>query len=126
MPSLDPEEQVWGIAYGIKEEDAAAVLQYLDFRERGGYTQKYCKFYPKNNSEPALDVLLYLATTENKNYGGRADINTIVQEVLVAVGPSGPNIDYVLCLANKMREIAPDINDEHLFAVEKGIKEFLL
>lgn len=49
----------------------------------------------------------------------------IVEQVLTAVGPSGPNIDYVLSLANKMREIAPDIEDEHLFAVEKGIQQFL-
>lgn len=65
--------------------------------------------------------MFYLATEDNNNYAGEADVEDIVKQCAIAVGPSGPNIDYVLHLAETMREIAPEILDEHLFAVEEGL-----
>lgn len=112
---------MWGVAYGINPKKERDVINYLDFRERGGYTKTFCKFFPKNCTV-GLDVLFYLATNDNNNYAGEADVDTIVKQIATAVGPSGPNVEYVLALAKTMREIAPDVVDEHLFAVEEGLR----
>lgn len=100
------------------------MIEYLDHRERGGYTQNFCKFYPKGSVGETIDVMFYLATTTNNNWAGETDIDSIVKQIATANGPSGPNIDYVLALAKRMREIAPDVNDEHLFAVEQGLLNY--
>ena len=37
-------------------------------------------------------------------------------------GPSGPNKEYVYNLAAAMRELAPDVEDDHLFSLEAAVR----
>lgn len=37
VPSPDPEDQVWGIAYEIAKGDEEFVIKQLDIREKNGY-----------------------------------------------------------------------------------------
>ena len=40
-------------------------------------------------------------------------------------GESGPNTEYVLELAKSMREIAPDVPDEHLYSLTEKVENLL-
>lgn len=100
------------------------MVNHLDFRERGGYERKTALFHPKNGSKP-FEICIYVATEQNKQYAGESSIDDIARQVVGAVGPSGPNIEYVLNLAAAMREIAPGVDDQHLFAVETAVKNII-
>lgn len=121
IPSDNPESKVFGVAYKIREADIDYVVKHLDFREKGGYERVSILFYPKNIENDPFNITIYLADHENPNFAGYSDIQDIAEQVVKCSGPSGANIDYVLNLANSMRLIAPDVEDSHLFDLEKAV-----
>ena len=74
----------------------------------------------------SMTVLVYIGTAASPSYLGPASEDSIARQVICSRGCNGPNTDYVLNLASSMREIAPEVNDEHLFLLEKKIKKLLL
>ncbi|XP_066995897.2 putative glutathione-specific gamma-glutamylcyclotransferase 2 [Anabrus simplex] len=119
----DKEGVVWGRAFQIKGE---AALPYLDAREckLGGYLTQLTTFYPRGQREPFLAVL-YVATPTNKHWLGDAPLTDMARQIVDSFGPSGHNVEYVLRLANFMREHIPDAEDEHLFSLEILIRTFI-
>lgn len=81
-------------------------------------------FHPQLDQKP-FEITIYVATENNFQYAGEADLNYIAQEIVNSVGPSGTNIEYVCNLANAMREIAPNVYDEHLFAIEAKVLDLV-
>ena len=102
-------------------------MAYLDHRERGGYTTHKVLFHPKpkHDKQMTFSVLAYIATELNPNYLGPAPIEDVAKQVVGSRGPSGCNTEYLLNLAQAMREIAPGVNDEHLFGLEGKVREQL-
>ena len=78
-------------------------------------------FHPENTAESSFDLTLYLATEQNKNYLGPASIQDIAKQVVNSVGPSGKNTDYILNLAEALRQVSPHVVDDHLFELEQEI-----
>lgn len=97
-------------------------MEYLDYREKGGYERVYKTFYPIDCSHPPFEILIYIAHLNNKQYAGEADDESIATQIINSVGPSGPNIEYVCRLADAMREHAPGVMDQHLFRIEEKVK----
>lgn len=122
VESSDPEEEVWGVAYEIGVEDRENVRAHLDFREKGGYTSHKVTFHPQNSDEQSFDLVIYIATESNHNYLGPAPIPDIARQIVVSVGPSGKNIEYLLNLAESIRQISPYVHDSHLFELEQEVK----
>ncbi|XP_071528002.1 putative glutathione-specific gamma-glutamylcyclotransferase 2 isoform X3 [Panulirus ornatus] len=114
VPSEDPEEQVWGIAYKISEEDQEEVIAYLDHREKDGYHRKTVLFHPQDSSVAPWHLTIYLGPA---NEDGIADI------IARAVGPSGSNSEYLFQLAEAMRTVG--VSDSHLFNIEAKVKRIL-
>lgn len=140
VPSSNPEAEVWGVAYEIAKENEEFVTKHLDIREKNGYDKVTVKFYPsdpENNKlaenlhdcsqcsplphEP-FDLVIYVGTEGNEHFAGAADIETIAQQIVLSVGPSGSNKEYLYNLASAMRLLAPGIQDEHLFALEEAVR----
>lgn len=79
-------------------------------------------FHPQNPDEQSFDLVIYIATESNHNYLGPAPIPDIARQIVVSVGPSGKNIEYLLNLAESMRQISPYVHDSHLFELEQEVK----
>jgi len=59
---------------------------------------------------------LYIANEKNTNYTGPVSPEAIADKIYKCVGPSGPNIDYLLNLAHSMRKM--HVVDEHVVELE--------
>jgi len=126
----DKEGICWGCAYKVTGDLA---LSYLEQREckLGGYMTAYTKFYPRVATEfsglsgEAFPVLLYIATPSNDYWAGDEKLETIAVQIACASGPSGHNVEYLLRLALFMREEIPGVHDEHLFMLEKLVRDEL-
>lgn len=111
---------MWGIAYKISDDNIDNVVKHLDYREKGGYKRTNVLFHPQPGHKP-FEITIYVGTQDNFQYAGEADIDSIARQIVESVGPSGTNVEYVCNLANAMREIAPNVIDEHLFSIEAKV-----
>ena len=110
-----PRARCFGVAYRVAPADTEAVLAGLDHREKGGYQRVIVDVHAEGH-DPITGALMYLATEDNPNYVGPAPLPEIASRVRRCVGPSGPNVEYVLRLAEALRAIgAPPEEDEHVF-----------
>ncbi|KAK8730778.1 hypothetical protein OTU49_007927, partial [Cherax quadricarinatus] len=117
------QDQVWGIAYNIGEEDQEKVMAHLDYREKDGYHRKAVLFHPQDNSIQPWHLTLYLGADSNPFYTGPTNENTIAEIISLAAGPSGPNSEYLFQLAEAMRTFG--VSDSHLFDIEAKVKNIL-
>lgn len=115
-------ENMQGTVYGIAFEISGdAAIPYLSQREckLGGYVSHFTTFYPVHGKP--FNVLLYVATTNNPHWLGHAETKTIAQQVMNSKGTCGSNVEYVVRLANFMREHFSEQSDVHLFELEKEV-----
>ncbi|VDP07365.1 unnamed protein product [Heligmosomoides polygyrus] len=66
-----------------------------------------------------------VARVDNEFYLGDADIEQMAREIRRAKGCAGPNFEYVLKLAEHVRLLFPDDEDEHLFELESRIRRLV-
>lgn len=111
-------ERCFGAAYRISQSDAPQVLDNLDHRERGGYERLSLSLTFSDTS--VAEGLVYIATPANPNYLGPAPLAAIAAQVARARGPSGSNAEYVLRLAESLRELA--FHDEHVFELARLVR----
>lgn len=127
VPADNDNSVVYGVAYKIPEEKCQEVVEHLDFREKNGYERCLVSFYPVDTAsanETIENIVIYVATKDNASYAGhRDDLNDIANQIFEAHGPSGSNREYVFRLADAMRQLFPNNFDEHLFELEKLVKE---
>jgi cation transport protein ChaC len=102
-----------GMGYLVTPEEFA----HLDYREKNGYLRLATSIVFDDGS--AADGLVYIATEENAAFLGPADERAIAAHIAAASGPSGPNRDYLLALAQALREM--DKADQHVFAIEQHL-----
>ncbi|KAH8052992.1 hypothetical protein JL720_14775 [Aureococcus anophagefferens] len=97
-----PEATTRGVAYRVPDADADAVLDDLDFREKGGYTRKIARCDDGRRRAP------YSATRDNPNFvegldsDDAAAVDKAARIIATAVGPSGDNAAYLLNLADAL------------------------
>ena len=120
------DESTWGVAYKVHASDVCRTFAYLNVREKG-YSKHEVIFYPyKCAGLQPMTVLVYISTEDSPQYLGPASEDCIARQVISSKGCSGTNSEYVLNLASSMRQIAPQVHDEHLFTLETKIRELLL
>ena len=114
----EPGATCWGIAYQITENVAESVFSYLDSREKGGF-ERYDETFHPTNSLPAIQVIVYVAQRDNPNYLGPAATTEMALQIFHSRGPSGPNADYLVKLADSLRSLG--IVDDHVFELERHV-----
>lgn len=87
--------------------------EYLDIREINGYTIHYTPFYPSDGSS-TIRTLVYIGTPDNDQFMGPQDPRTLAEHIYRSVGPSGPNIDYLLSLEVALDSLSSESGDEHI------------
>ena len=100
-----------GVAYRVEH----SVFEHLDHREKNGY-QRHCTNILLTNSEKRVEGTLYVAHTGNPAYLGAASMEELARHIGASHGPSGSNRDYVLQLAQALRELGD--HDPHVLALE--------
>ena len=119
-------ESTWGVAFKVNTSEVCDTIAYLNAREQG-YSMLKVTFHPceKRDMQP-ITVVAYIATDKNPSYLGPASVDKMAREIVSTRGCSGSNSEYVLNIASSMREIASEVNDEHLFSLEARIKELMV
>lgn len=118
----EPGARCLGMAYRLRLEDRAEVLEQLDYRERGGYERVEAPLAfssARGHDGVAPRAILYLATPSNPNYLGPATTESIAAQIRGATGPSGPNPEYLIELASFLRENGAD--EPHVFELERAL-----
>ncbi|MEH6567863.1 MAG: gamma-glutamylcyclotransferase [Halioglobus sp.] len=105
-----------GMAYLVEQE----VFEHLDHREKNGY-QRYPVDIDIDNRDVSVAGLTYVAAVDNPAFLGSGDIKDLARHIARSSGPSGSNTEYVLLLAQALRELATD--DPHVFALEALLKD---
>ncbi|TDG14129.1 gamma-glutamylcyclotransferase [Seongchinamella unica] len=100
-----------GVAYLVQPK----VFTHLDHREKNGYTRLPCSIALDGHSEP-VDGVVYVADADNEAYMGPMPIRALASHIQLSHGPSGSNREYVLRLADSLRELGE--SDPHVEELE--------
>jgi cation transport protein ChaC len=115
----DRNSLVGGIAFHVLPGHEDETLAALDIREKGGYDREILSvFHPISGEELPMKCLCYIANPTNEDYLGYAADDAIAHQIVSSSGPSGPNIEYLVKLAEGLRAI--EVLDEHVFAIESA------
>ena len=102
-------------------------FEHLDHREKNGYLRIFTPLHwladSGNSRQGETEGIVYLATPDNAAYLGPASDSDIAAHIASSTGPSGPNGDYVLQLAQALR--AMNEHDEHVFTIERELQKLL-
>jgi cation transport protein ChaC len=98
-----------------------------DHREKDGYTLERVDVYGLVDGVHETVVIpgaeCYVGRNDNPSFIGSEPLGVLSDTIWHAVGPSGPNKDYVYNLAAAVRALAPEAYDSHLFALEARLRE---
>ncbi|TKR69494.1 hypothetical protein L596_021646 [Steinernema carpocapsae] len=110
----------WGMAYRVPDDDVQQTKAYLDFRERAGYRCDEVIFHPDDGSEP-FPLKVYISISEDNPFNAPSEDDEIVDTIISSRGHSGTNLEYALRLADCVRRMAPHVEDDHLFGIERRL-----
>ncbi|XP_056261231.1 glutathione-specific gamma-glutamylcyclotransferase 1 [Seriola aureovittata] len=118
----DDDASTWGVAFEVTGTQVEESLKYLDVRETvcGGYITKMVEFFPQGENQSPVQALVYIATSDNPLYLGRASPAAIGAQIAVSSGKTGHNLEYLLRLAQFMRSSCPHVEDHHLYSIEQA------
>lgn len=108
--------QCKGVAYRVAHE----VFAHLDHREKNGY-ERHAISMLLAKTQRRVGGILYVARADNEAYLGPAALPQLAAHIDRCSGPSGSNRDYVLALAQALREL--DDRDPHVLALEALLLE---
>ncbi|MCM0613745.1 gamma-glutamylcyclotransferase [Marinobacter sediminum] len=110
----NPDARCKGMAYRVSPK----VFEHLDVREKNGYLRFTTKMTFDDGSH--AEGLVYIATEDNEAFLGHAPEADIARQIAGANGPSGPNSEYLLRLAESLRTLGDAC--PHTFAIETHLR----
>ncbi|AKV02869.1 Cation transport protein chaC [Labilithrix luteola] len=110
-----------GCAYRIDTTEAPRILAELDVREQAGFERHCFALFEEPDGVSFAEAVVYVAKTDNPHFLGPLDEKAIASWVRTRRGPSGANIDYVLCLHDALQALA--IDDPHVDTIVRWLRE---
>lgn len=116
---------VYGIAYHIPPVHVEEAINTLNIREKQGYTMSTIDFFPRNGNKTS--VLLYIAEIGNHNFEEEHNLDTIADCISKAAGQSGENQEYLICLAEALKnnDMVTSDDEKHTMEIYRKVKKFL-
>ncbi|EMP54820.1 ChaC family protein [Marinobacter santoriniensis NKSG1] len=111
-------QQPGAVCRGMAYRVSPSVFEHLDVREKNGYLRFSTPMTFDDGSE--AEGLVYIATEDNEAFLGDAPEADIARQIASAHGPSGPNADYLLRLADSLRALGDEC--PHTFAIESHLR----
>lgn len=124
-----------GKMYLVPDEDKTRVLEGLDFREKGGYTRTIIDVRiragqetPFHSADEVCRAIVYYGEEDNPNFfkraSGRLDntedsVRLTANIISAAVGPSGPNSEYLMKLSHTLYE--KQLVDMYLVGLSRSV-----
>ena len=130
----DAESVTYGVAYKLAGDmdQQRETLQYLEWREKQYDRREYVTLYYSpviRGARPVLEnALCYIATDDtekNPNYLGPASLHEIATQVSKAVGPSGPNSEYLFKMEAVLKEHGAEESDMELMQLAEEVRLLL-
>ncbi|QSP95460.1 gamma-glutamylcyclotransferase [Marinobacter salinisoli] len=115
-------EQPDAVCKGMAYRVSPSVFEHLDVREKNGYLRFTTRLTFDDGCHG--DGVVYIATEDNEAFLGHAPDQDIARQIAGAAGPSGPNSEYLLRLADSLRQLGTEC--AHTFAIERHLKTALL
>jgi glutathione-specific gamma-glutamylcyclotransferase len=104
--------------YGQVWRVAPDVLAALDHREQAGYSRHV---QPARLADgTSVDALLYVAEPDNPSWLGPATLAEMAAHIQRSHGPSGPNREYLLRLADVLS--TQGVQDAHVAALASAVR----
>lgn len=123
-PHETPESgHTWGVAYKIEPKHARSVKEYLDHREKNGYSEHlvsmkvHSQFRDIFNSEipekydvkplgSSIECHVYIGKPDNEAFVGFQDPENLARHIVKSRGPSGENKEYLYNLHESLLDLA--------------------
>ncbi len=105
-----------GMAYLVDHD----VFEHLDHREKNGYERCPVRL-TLEKTEETVEGLTYVAAAGNHAYLGPAPLPELAAHISRSSGPSGSNTDYLLQLAQALRQLGA--HDPHIYDLEALLQE---
>jgi cation transport protein ChaC len=105
-----------GMAYLVDHD----VFEHLDHREKNGYERCPVRL-TLDKTEETVEGLTYVAAADNHAYLGPAPLPELAAHIARSSGPSGSNTDYLLQLAQALRQLGA--HDPHIYDLEALLQE---
>jgi cation transport protein ChaC len=111
----------------VSKENACEVLNLLEIREKQYDKRVQIDLFDASDALIIQNALTYIATPDPANWNWlgepRGGLPESAMQIATAIGPSGPNSEYLFNLCDAMRGIGVD--DPHLYELEKAVREIL-
>lgn len=122
-----PGARVWGVAARISEseDDAelAGIMADLDYREKQYDTRLRLSVFGEDGMVLA-ECLTYIGTPDGANWAGERPLEEIAANIAGAIGPSGPNDEYLYRLCEAFRsQIGAERAEPELFELEALVRK---
>lgn len=116
----DPAGRCAGVAYRLTEEGGAAALAYVREREliSSAYDERLLPLRTEDGRE--IEAHVYVVNRDHPQYRGGLTPEEQAEVIARAVGPSGPNADYLLSTVESLAAL--DLEDPELVALAAMVK----
>lgn len=110
------EQKCFGMAYQVSPD----VFEHLDHREKNGYLRYEVDLHFLDESKKDATGLVYIADPDNAAFLGEASVHEIAHQIYHSEGPSGPNRDYAIKLAQALDELG--FEDQHVKSINQHLQ----
>lgn len=134
-----------GLVWLVPPEDIVPLIEYLDYREKGGYFQTFIQVQLQQPTRhhkinETVTALVYVGHSHNPNFflpsydilsGLKEEgkvlfydftSRSVVTDIIsTAIGPSGPNLEYLFNLHSDL--VNRDIHDVYLHNLVKAVRK---